>query len=257
MNIQISLFTASLFLISACSNVTFHGNATMEGCQVGTYSKADFQELKLSKFETLSEESVNQFAIDLLPCVGNPDPEIRDGIVYESLSTLLRNEKLTDDTKTKLLSSLLDTLKGPDDKGGYLKSFAALDLSELARADRVNPYLTDLRRAELVTATVEYLSGITDYRGYDDRMGWRHGVAHTSDLALQLVLNDQIIEPQLRALRSATSIQVAPNSGHAYIHGESERLARPVLFMARRGAFSQEEWNAWFLSLVDPAPFDA
>ena len=257
MKIHSSLLIAALLSGTACSNVTFHTDAAARSCQVGTFTKDELMALKTSQFAELDDEATNQFALDLLPCVGNPDPEIRDGIVFESLSYLLRNDKLNDTTKTKLMTSLKDMLAGDDDKGGFLKPFAALGLAEVVRADRITPYLSDLQRAELVAATVEYLTSIRDYRGYDDKQGWRHGVAHASDLALQLVLNDQIIEPQLRALRVAVQSQIVPVDGHAYIHGESERLARPILFMARRGVFNQADWNAWFMTLVDPAPFEA
>ncbi len=34
--------------------------------------------------------------------------------------------------------------------------------------------------------------------------------------------------------------------GHFYIYGESERLARPILFMAQRGLITEAEWTGWF-----------
>ena len=32
---------------------------------------------------------------------------------------------------------------------------------------------------------------------------------------------------------------------------------RPILFMARRGAFTEAEWTAWFEQLMQPAPLNA
>jgi hypothetical protein len=246
-----------LLSVAACSNVKFAERDPKPECEIGEFSKQDLVRIKQSEFKGITSEELNAFALDLLPCVGSPDPEMRDGIVYESLSFLLRNDRLANATKTELMTTLLTALKGPDDKSGYLKPFAALNLSELARADRIEPYLTEFQRAELVSAAADYLTKIDDYRGYDDHEGWRHGVAHTADLALQLVLNDKVIEPQIRALRHAIATQIAPESGHGYIHGESERLARPILFMARRGEIIQEDWDSWFKRLADPAPFGA
>jgi hypothetical protein len=51
--------------------------------------------------------------------------------------------------------------------------------------------------------------------------------------------------------------QVTPDDGHAYIHGESERLARPVVFVAARGLHTPAEWTAWFAKLAEPAPLAA
>lgn len=238
--------------LSACDNVKLVQNENTSTCALDS-SAGDFI---ATKFEGVPNADLQTFAINLLPCVGDPDPEIRDGIVFESFSYLLRNDLLTDATKTELLTSLLADLTGPLDKDGFLKPFAALDLSELARADRIDPYLTDLQRVELISAAAEYMEHIDDYRGYDDKEGWRHGVAHTADLALQLVLNDQVIDPQIRAFRRAITTQITPENGHAYIYGESERLARPILYMARRGTFSKEDWDDWFAKIGDPAPFE-
>ncbi|NNC37536.1 MAG: DUF2785 domain-containing protein [Hyphomonadaceae bacterium] len=255
MNFKLPVIAVCLTGLVACSNVTFHTGGAASSCLSGEYTHQELQDFKQSKFAGLTGEEVNNIALSFTDCIGNPDPEIRDGLVFESLSHLIRENKLTSETMKRLNTVMLEALNGPEDPGGYLKPFAALDLSELVRADRIDPYLTDLQRAELVSATVAYMTGISDYRGYDDEEGWRHGVAHTSDLVLQFVLNDQIIEPQLRALREAIAEQVVPEGGHTYIHGESERLARPILYMARRGTFKQDEWNTWFANFADPAPF--
>jgi len=249
------LIFASLFAVS-CDNVKFASDAERDNCRIGEFSKEEVKRIKQAEFKDITNEELNKYALDLLSCVGSPDPEMRDGIVYESLSYLLRQKRIDDKTKVQLTRELTTVLQSEDDRGGYLKPFAALDLSELARADRIDPYLSDLQRAELATAAADYLTNLTDYRGYDEREGWRHGVAHTADLILQLSLNEKIIEPQLRAMRVAVASQIAPDN-HAYIHGESERLARPILYMARRGIFTQEDWDGWFAKLADPAPFEA
>ena len=243
--------------LGACSNVTFNSKPKTSDCAIDAFTKDDVMRIKQAEFEGVTSEELNQFALDLLPCVGDPDPEMRDGIVYESLSFLLRQNKLSNATKTELITEMMKVLNGPNDKKGFLKPFAALDLSELARADRIEPYLSIEQRADLVETTVSYLQGISDYRGYEDDAGWRHGVAHSADIVLQLTLNENINDAQLAELRDAVGSQISPESGHAYIHGESERLARPIVYMARRGTFSQQQWNSWIAQLSNPDPFEA
>lgn len=256
MNKTIHFLLLLALSVGGCSNVTFHSGPKKSACMIGEFTKDEALRVKQAEFGDITPVELNQFALDLLPCVGDPDPEMRDGIVYESLSFLLRNEMLSDETKTQLMTAMMKTLNGPDDKNGFLKPFAALDLSELARADRIEPYLSTEQRSELVVITASYLEGISDYRGFEDDEGWRHGVAHSADIVLQLTLNKNITDAQLADLRDAVGSQIAPLSGHAYIHGESERLARPILYMARRGTISQEQWADWIAPLADPAPFE-
>lgn len=41
-----------------------------------------------------------------------------------------------------------------------------------------------------------------------------------------------------------------------YIYGESERLARPILYMARRGDITEKQWRDWFRAIGRPEPFE-
>ena len=55
---------------------------------------------------------------------------------------------------------------------------------------------------------------------------------------------------QLAALRDAIATQAVPASGHAYVFGEPERPARPLLAIAQRDVFDAASWTVWFLSLI-------
>jgi hypothetical protein len=127
-------------------------------------------------------------------------------------------------------------------------------LAEVARTDRIEPWLTGAQRGELVETAASYVSSIVDYRGFDPKAGWRHGVAHGADLLMQLALNPAVDRAGVDRLLGAIAAQVAPAGEHSYIDGESERLARPVLFAAQRGLYMPDEWSAWLLKVASPAP---
>ena len=97
-----------------------------------------------------------------------------------------------------------------------------------------------------------YLASVRDYRGFDEKSGWRHGVAHGADLALQLAMNPAVDRAGLEQLLGAVAAQVAPPGDHSYIDGESERLARPVLYAAQRGLLTAEEWEVWLRKIAAP-----
>jgi hypothetical protein len=188
-----------------------------------------------------------------LPCLADPDPRLRDGIAFEAYYTWLRADRLDADTRTALLERLSVLLEpGQADRDGFIQPFAALVLSEVARTDRVKPWLTAAQRAALVAQATSYLTSVRDYRGFDQQAGWRHGVAHGADLILQLVLNPAVDRAGLERLLSAVAAQVAPPGDHSYIDGESERLARPVLFAAQRGLLTANEWEQWLRALAVP-----
>jgi hypothetical protein len=212
--------------------------------------------LKEQKFAIGDAATRNTLALGLLDCLSDPDPALRDGIAYEALAQWMRGDQLDVAIRRQLRDRLQAMLKEPDAEG-FRRPFSALVLSEVARTDRIAPWMSPQERAAMVEAAADYLVSVRDYRGYDDAQGWRHGVAHGSDWLMQLALNPALERRQLDPMLSAIASQAVPESAHAYVYGEPGRLARPVLYLARHGWLSEAEWIAWFGGLParigDPA----
>ena len=243
-----------LALISAC---LFVQAAMAEPCPPPGQTRAGLKELRQGGFAVADDLQRNQLAIALLACTGNPDPTLRDGVAYDGLATWLRGRLLTHDTIDVLYAGLLQQPQAADDTDGFRKPFAALILSELARSDRIEPAFTAERREELVQVAGDYLRGLRDYRGFSETEGWRHGVAHGSDLVLQLVLNPGVDARQVWQLMQAVASQVAPPGPVFYIYGEPARLARAVFYAHRRDDLEAADWAAWFQGIADPGPLGA
>ena len=217
-------------------------------CPPTGQDRASLQALKAAKFAMPDAASRDVLAEGLLDCLGDPDPALRDGIAYEAFSTWLRAGAFDASELRKLRDGLYARLDR-DDPDGFRKPFAALVLSEVARSDRVAPWMTSDERAAMVERASTYLESVRDYRGYENGVGWRHGVAHGADWAMQLALNPALDRAQLERLLAAVASQVMAVDGHAYVFGEGERLARPVLYAAHRGLIDDAAWKAWFAAL--------
>jgi hypothetical protein len=190
----------------------------------------------------------------LVTCLASPDPELRDEFAYANLAGLLRDDRPAVEQLEYLSSQLHQLLEQPD-PAGVAQPFAILVLAEIARADRIDAWMSPAQRQDLVDKAGSYLESVSDYRGFDPQVGWRHGVAHGADLAMQLTLNPALSRAQQLQLMRAIARQIAP--GQAYRFGEPERLARPVLFIAGRDELEQQDWHEWFAVLADPAPLSS
>lgn len=189
-------------------------------------------------------------AIDaLIVCLGDPDPAIRDDFAFALWTQGLRGKHLKPDGLRHAAERLTAILAAPEDKAGFHHPFAALALSEVARADRVEPFLTEAELHALAETGTTYLRGVTDYRGFVAGEGWRHGVAHGADMLMQLALNPRLTRADADLLLGAIAAQVAPAGSHAYVHGEARRLARPLLFLAKRPEIDDAAWAGWFRTL--------
>ena len=215
------------------------------GCVVERSADGDLKAFA-GRYFTAADDAV----IDaLIACLGDPDPAVRDDFALTLWTQGLRGKHLKPEGLRHAAEQLTAIITEPDDKPGFRRPFAALALSEVARADRVEPFLTDLELHNLAETGASYLRGMTDYRGFVVGEGWRHGVAHGAHLLMQRALNPRLTRADADVLLGAIAAQVAPMGSHAYIHGEARRLARPLLFLAKRPDIDDAAWAAWFQRL--------
>ncbi len=232
------------------------GAQPVAACPPDAYSKADLLAIKQAGFELADDAQRNALALALMACVSDPDPELRDGVAYEGIAHWLRSGQINPQTYQSLHAGLMLQLQAAPDHAGFRQPFAALVLSEVARADRLQAQLDTELRLQLVMAAANYLKGVKDYRGFSETEGWRHGVAHGADLALQLVLNDLVNAEQIKTLLAAVATQIAPAGDTFYIYGEPARLARVVFYAHRRNVLEPEFWRGWFEGIAKASPLN-
>lgn len=244
---------AALLVLAACA--TAPAEAQSGVCQPAGYDRARLDALKANGWTIPEDAERNALALDLAECLGDEDSAVRDGIAFEGLQHYMRSNLLARETLAELNAVLQARLTAPDPQG-FQRPFAALVLADVARTDRLAPWMSAGQRAQLVDSSIAYLRGIRDYRGFTPGEGYRHATAHAADLMLQLVLNPALGKPELVRIRDAIATQIAP-AGHSYVTGESERLAAPVLYMATRNVFNEADWTAWFAEISGPGPVGA
>lgn len=214
-------------------------------------------ELQAAQDTQAMRDGRQALALALVDCLADPDPVLRDDIAFGALQSWMRAGLLTEPTLHTLRTGLLATLAAPADAAGFRQPFAALVLAEVARVDRLQPFLAADERDALVAQAAAYLTGVRDRRGFDPVDGWRHGVAHGADLLLQLSLNPALRRAQALVMLQAIASQVQPAGEHAWHHGEPARLAAPVFHLARREWLQADDWQRWFEGLTLRPPGEA
>ncbi|MDQ2701304.1 MAG: DUF2785 domain-containing protein [Pseudomonadota bacterium] len=218
-------------------------------CPPPGQDSASLQALRATGFEVTDAGERETLAMALLDCLGDPDPALRDGIGYEALSRWMRADAFAP-AMLRRLRDRLEAMLVEEDPAGFRRPFAALVLSEVARTDRIKPWMSPQERSAMVATATGWLRAVNDYRGFDPQEGWRHGVAHGADWLMQLALNPALDPAGADAMLAAIAEQVAPATGHAYVFGEPERLARPLLSLGARGLVSPATLDAWLAALV-------
>ncbi len=243
---RILLLAAALMAVSAVA-----APGTSAPCAIAAPADGDLKAFAATFFPKADDAELAALA----KCLGDPDPTVRDGFAFTLWSEGLRGRHLSDAQMRHALGGLTALAAGPDDAGGYHRPFAVLALSEIARTDRIKPWMSDAELHELALAGAHYLRNVSDHRGFVAGEGWRHGVAHGADLMMQLALNPRRARADVDPMLAAIAAQVAPAGPSYYVHGEARRLVRPLLYLAKRTDIDDAVWTAWFQSLhPDAAP---
>ena len=230
-------------------------------CPPAGETKASLQAWRQGEWKQPADDAVrNALALALLDCLSDPDPALRDLGAFDALQTWLRTGRIDAPTLALLRERLMAMLAVPPDPAGFTQPFAALVLSEVARVDRQRGHLGDAERNALVQRGAQWLADWRDYRAFDDTEGWRHGVAHGADLMLQLALNPKLTRSQAEVMLAAIAQQVMPPGDVAYRHGEPDRLAAAVYYLAQGKLLEAADWERWLLALAarrERTPYNA
>lgn len=170
----------------------------------------------------------------LLQNIGNPDPDIRDQLVYASFCHGLLNQLFQLEDFSYLLkvtreqNFLFDQI-GQVNQASLTRSFTALLYALILYVDQVEDSiyyqaLTDGDRAWLFKAALTYFQEEKDNRGYDSTIGWIHCRAHAAEFLLHAsnhkacpqVILDQILPQFISFFQSQTQV---------FTGGEERRLA--------------------------------
>jgi len=144
-------------------------------CPHAGWGRGRLDGLKADGFEIAKEAERQASARAVTACLANPDPALRDGIAFEALAHMLRAKELSDETKRALLVDLTKRLAAPD-PSGFEQPFAALALSEVVRADRIEAFLSEDELVKPLVDAQHWFVNVRGYCGFDGREGWRHGV---------------------------------------------------------------------------------
>ena len=133
----------------------------------------------------------------LLDHIGDPNPEIRDELVFTSLARGIQEELFTQD-QFHFIAEVVSSDGGLDkeiDKIGLStleRSFRALIYANLLSADGNEHSLfykglkTDIRNA-MLSQGLYYLKKEKDTTGFSSQYGWVHAFAHGADLLTEVV----------------------------------------------------------------------
>lgn len=212
------------------------------------------REISENNHQPASGEQAYELLPYLLEYLGDPDPELRDDLIYENLARWIIRE---DYYSVAVLSSIAEVLlddahmfrdigKSGDDSV-YMRSFSLLMMSALLERHVDRPFLAAELFGRIRAEVFHSFEQERDLRGYTER-GWAHTTAHGADAIAELVrspgFDPSHADEVLRIIKGKLH-----NGIHIFQHEEADRLARPVIALLTEGRIGPDRFISWMESL--------
>ena len=187
------------------------------------------------------------------------DPELRDGVGYETVVAWVYRERKVSDAALATATGrwrehLRCGLGSAGDDRVFLRSFSALALSVAAAADLKQPWRDKAAFDADLDAALSYLAAEKDLRGWVEGAGWAHAVAHTADWLKFLARSPHLTPAQGARILDGIAAKLEGTT-EPLVRGEPERLAATAASLARRQDVDLATLSAWAkrLAALEPA----
>jgi hypothetical protein len=199
------------------------------------------------------ERSLVEMTEDLTRMLGDPDPEVRDGIAFPTMATWI-DEGVYDDLLVGLGDGMchgLDIGLGEVDSDTvFRRSFSALILTECidrtTKAALGGPNVV-LRWGDRV---MSWYSRERDLRGFVPGKGWAHAVAHGADALGALARSPILGRLELTVILDVIADRLLAPTEHFLVCGEDDRLAFATMHLLRRNILELDVLEPWVARLA-------
>lgn len=216
----------------------------------------DLQRIEENDYELRSGEQLRDYVKLMLEYIGDPQPELRDDLIYSTFYKWMNEKKWFSDAELReLLLILLDEqhlfyhIGSKEDQAVFTRTFSVLVVALILQRHREKAFLDSAEFTNVKEALIRYYEEEQDLRGFMQEEGWAHAAAHGADALDELVLcleSDAAIREEVLAV-----IQRMLYNDHQYIFSdeEDERMATIVATIIDHHLLPQQSIVDWVSSL--------
>ena len=186
--------------------------------------------------------------------IGNPNPEIRDSLVFNLFGQFIFEQLITKEQlrwiieKVNVMNPLEYRIEEFGSATAY-RSFSALVMGMILQVDgdQTSGYDSCLTNSERVTWMrngIRYLTREQDRMGYDEKLGWVHAFAHGADLLGTIIAHPNCTQEDVVEVLEVIS-DIFQKSKQPFMDEEEKRLGLAIFFGIESGNLSQKLLCEW------------
>lgn len=216
----------------------------------------DLQRIEREQYQLREGEQLQDFMSLMLQYIGDPDPELRDELIYPTFCEWIHEgERFTETELRNLLAVLTDEqhlfnhIGSEGDQSVFTRTFSVLPIALIVQRHRKQPFLDIAEFQHLKHSLLRYYKEEKDLRGYLSEGGWAHSAAHGADALVELVQcpeSDATVQHEVLAAVQ----RMLYNGIHIFNEEEDERIASIVDTMIDKDLLQQQEIADWIRGLT-------
>lgn len=194
------------------------------------------------------DRSLVEMTEELTRMLGDPDPDVRDGIAFPTLATWIE-EGVYDDLLVGLgdgmTHGLVNGLGLTQDDSIFRRSYSALVLTECidrsTHAGLAGPEVV-LRWGDRVMG---WWAREQDLRDFVPGKGWAHALAHGADALAALARSPYLGRLELTVILDVIADRLLADTDAFWVSGEDDRLALATMQVLLRNVLGLEVLEPW------------
>lgn len=198
---------------------------------------AYWDEVRATGLVVPTDRPLAELTAELATMLGDPDPELRDGVAYPTLATWIGRgvyDDLLPGLGDGMASGLTVGLGERDTDTVFRRSFSALVLGECIARDNRRGLVPAAKVLEWGDRIATWLLRERDLRAYVPEKGWAHPVAHGADALATLAGSPHVGASELTVVLDVVADRVLAHADVVFVHGEPDRLAMTTIAVLRR-----------------------
>src|SRR3954452_15412994 len=203
-----------------------------------------------------SDRPLDELTAELTRMLGDPDPALRDGTAYPTLTTWVERgvyDDLLAGLGDGMAMGLLVGLGEQDTDSVFRRSFSALVLGECVARDNARPLLPGSKILEWGDRLTTWLLRERDLRGFVPGKGWAHAISHGADGLGTLAQSPHVAANELTVVLDVIADRVLLPVDRLFTNGEPDRLAAATMAVLRRNIVSLQVIEPWVARLAATA----
>ena len=219
-------------------------------------SSTFWEQVKANGLKVPGDRPLTELTTELTAMLGDPDPSVRAGIAFPTLSTWIGDgvyDDLLEGLGDGMAAGLTVGLGQDCTDTVFRRSYSVLALAECIERDNrahLVPPGTMVRWGDRVAS---WFVRERDLRGFVAGKGWARAVAHGADAIAALAASEAMGRLELTVLLDVLADRLLLPTDYFLTHGETDRLARATMRVLRRDLVSLEVLEPWLARLSHSA----